>query len=156
MNRTKRSPLRVAQSGATSSPGAGSATTRWMMMWGKVLEGIHGKFDVGVLRQRDVVSGAVGPLERRIPADIDVMQLDPVDGQGVEAADGGVHVVRRFTGKAEHEVRADLHVGFFRQLNGPGRGRRVVPPVDAAQGGVRSASGRQAQAIFLSTARRRG
>ena len=99
-------------------------------------EGIHGKLDVGVLRQRDVLSGAVGPLERRVPADIDVVQLDPVDGQGVEAADGGVHVVRGFTGKAEHEVRADLHVGFFRQLNGLGRGRRVVPPVDAAQGGV--------------------
>ena len=99
-------------------------------------EGIYGKLDVGVLSQRDVLSGAVGPLERRVPADIDVVQLDPVDGQGVEAADGGVHVVRGFTGKAEHEVRADLHVGFFRQLNGLGRGRRVVPPVDAAQGGV--------------------
>ena len=99
-------------------------------------EGIYGKLDVGVLRQRDVLSGAVGPLERRVPADIDVVQLDPVDGQVVEAADGGVHVVRGFTGKAEHEVRADLYVGFFRQLNGLGRGRRVVPPVDAAQGGV--------------------
>ena len=99
-------------------------------------EGIYGKLDVGVLSQRDVLSGAVGPLERRVPADIDVVQLDPVDGQVVEAADGGVHVVRGFTGKAEHEVRADLHVGFFRQLNGLGRGRRVVPPVDAAQGGV--------------------
>lgn len=120
MNRT-RSPLRVAQSGGDEFAGSGIGDDAVDDDVGaEFREGIHGKFDVGVLRQRDVVSGVVGSLERRIPADIDVMQLDPVDGQGVEAADGGVHVVRRFTGKAEHEVRADLHVGFFRQLNGPG------------------------------------
>ena len=51
-------------------------------------KGIHGKLNVGALRQRDVAAGTVGPLKRRVPANIDVVQLDPLDGQGVEAADG--------------------------------------------------------------------
>lgn len=75
--------MRVAQSGATSSPGGGIGDDSVDDDVGAQLrEGIYGKLDVGVLSQRDVLSGAVGPLERRVPADIDVVQLDPVGRAG--------------------------------------------------------------------------
>ena len=85
---------------------------------------------------------------------MNVVRSDPVDGQGVEAADGGVHVVRGFTGKAEHEVRADLR-RFSASSMALAEGRRVVPQGDAAQGGVVQGLDAKLKPFFF-PARRRG
>lgn len=97
-------------------------------------QSFHDKLHIGGTIRRPVVSGQKFALQGRVAADIDIVQFDPVHRRGVEAFDCGEHVIRRFAGQADHEVRADLDApGGRDQINGFQGGGRVVPAIDAAQ-----------------------